>query len=68
MADADRKMIETYIHAIRREDRVTDSVYEGRLSQCKACAKLLDGTCQACGCYVELRALAQNGRCPDRKW
>lgn len=68
MAEADRNMIKTYIAAIKKEDRVSEDVYETRLSVCKECDRLNAGTCNACGCYVELRALTPVSHCPYKKW
>lgn len=68
MAEADIAMIEKYKAAIKSEDRVSDEVYESRLSVCKKCEKLNAGTCAACGCYVELRALSPVSRCPYHNW
>ncbi len=64
MAEADQKMIEKYREAIKKADRVSATEYERRLSICKECELLNAGTCGACGCYVELRAIAKAGRCP----
>ena len=68
MAEADRSMIQTYIVAIKKEDRGSNDVYETRLSACKECDRLNAGTCNACGCYVELRALTPVSHCPYKKW
>ena len=68
MAGADIEMIEKYKEAIKEADRVSPDTYEKRLSACKSCDKLNEGTCGACGCYVELRAIAKTGRCPYKKW
>ena len=68
MAKADIAMIEKYKSAIKPQDRTTEAIYESRLSVCKTCQKLNAGTCGACGCYVELRALGKTNRCPDKKW
>ena len=57
MAEADAAMIKKYVDAIKGEDRVPEKEYEARLAVCKACDRLNAGTCNACGCYVELRAL-----------
>lgn len=62
------EMIEKYRAAIKQSDRVDTAEYERRLSVCRACDKLLAGTCNACGCYVELRAVAQVSHCPKKKW
>lgn len=68
MAEADAAMIEKYKAAIKNEDRVSEVVYERRLAVCKECDRLNSGTCAACGCYVELRALSPMSRCPYKKW
>lgn len=68
MAEADQKMIEKYREAIKKADRVSGTEYERRLAICKECELLNAGTCGACGCYVELRAVAKAGRCPYKKW
>ncbi|MBQ2115498.1 MAG: hypothetical protein IIW54_02160 [Lachnospiraceae bacterium] len=62
------EMIEKYRDAIKQADRVTDEEYEKRLGICQECEKLNAGTCGACGCYVELRAIAKVSRCPRKKW
>ena len=68
MAEADMAMITKYKEAIKENDRVSEEVYEARLSVCKSCEFLNAGTCGACGCYVELRAVAKAGKCPYKKW
>lgn len=68
MAEADAAMIEKYKAAIKAEEQAEEKEYERRLSICKSCDLLNQGTCGACGCYVELRAAARAGRCPHRKW
>lgn len=68
MAEEDAKQIEKYKDAIKLADRVSETVYEERLAVCKSCDLLNAGTCGACGCYVELRAVAKSGRCPHKKW
>ena len=54
---AELEMIKKYRDAIKQSDRVSEEEYENRLSVCRECEKLLSGTCGACGCYVELRAI-----------
>lgn len=68
MAEADKSMIEKYKDAIKKNDRVSEEKYEERLSICKECERLNAGTCNACGCYVELRALGKVSSCPYHKW
>lgn len=43
-------------------------LYEKRLAACKECEKLSEGTCLACGCYVELRAAVGKNKCPYKYW
>ena len=57
-----------YIDAIAPEDRIDDEGYEGRLNICKECDLLNQGTCNACGCYVEIRAAVKKSGCPKKKW
>lgn len=68
MEEADKLNIKKYQDAIKEADKVSASLYESRLTICKACDYLNAGTCNACGCYVELRALSSLSRCPHRHW
>ena len=68
LAIEDQKNIKRYLDAIKPHDRVEEEVYEARLAVCRECDRLIDATCQACGCYVELRAAIRHGRCPYKKW
>jgi hypothetical protein len=68
MAEADQKMIEKYKSAIKLEDQPSPEEYERRLAICKECDRLNAGTCDACGCYVELRAASKMAHCPYKKW
>ena len=68
MAEEDVLKIEKYKEAIKQQDRVSEEKYEERLHICKQCEKLNAGTCNACGCYVELRAFGIQGTCPYKKW
>ena len=56
--------LEEYIESISLDDRTPDAEYEKRLSICKSCPQLLEGTCLACGCYVEVRAAFRVKKCP----
>lgn len=68
LAAKDQKNIGKYIDAIKPQDRTDGEAYEERLAVCRNCEKLTEATCQACGCYVELRAAIRHGRCPYKKW
>lgn len=66
MTKEDSAKISKYRDAIT--DRIYEPVYESRLAICKECDFLNAGTCYACGCYVELRALGKHSNCPHKKW
>ena len=72
LAELDNKKLLVQIReAVERldaRDRVSDKEYENRLGVCRACDYLNEGTCNACGCYVEIRAAAKTGSCPYKKW
>ena len=66
MAEADAKMIEKYKEAIKKEDQVSESEYERRLTVCKTCELLNAGTCGACGCYVRSEERRVGKECRSR--
>lgn len=68
LAEEEQKDLKKYLSVIKKQDRVSDEEYEKRLNVCRECEKLTEATCQACGCYVEYRAVVKQGRCPDKKW
>ncbi len=57
-----------YIDAISTDEKASKELYEERLNICRQCADLLEGTCNSCGCYVELRAASDKSYCPNKKW
>lgn len=59
------KSILDYVKALPAEEKVSDEVYETRLSICKTCEDLVNGMCKKCGCFVELRAAKQFMNCPS---
>lgn len=63
--------IRDYVSVISPELKVDDRTYYARLEQCKSCDHLKKATCDLCGCFVEVRAVRKNQRCPnvnDRRW
>ena len=62
------KLIVEGIKALPAEDLTSEKITSERLSVCKECEKINQGTCLACGCYVEIRAALKTGKCPYSKW
>lgn len=60
--------LHSYIRNLSPDIRCTKECYQNRLSKCKECERLIDGMCNACGCYVELRAAMEKKNCPYGKW
>ena len=56
------------LSSLPAEDLTDPNETEKRLSFCKGCEKLNQGTCLACGCFVEIRASLKKGSCPYGKW
>ena len=54
--------------SLPKEDLVDNAESNRRLDVCKDCGKLNQGTCLACGCFIEIRASLKKGTCPYNKW
>ena len=67
-AEKDGENIKKFIDIIAPSERADDGLYEKRLEICGDCDKLLESTCNACGCYVQIRAAALSATCPKKKW
>lgn len=65
--EAYMKQLHRCIELLDRDVKTAEEIYKGRLSLCKQCDYLEAGTCQACGCYVELRAAVKKSHCPYKK-
>lgn len=63
-----RDKLERLITLMDESEKAEEALYQERLAQCKTCEKLVTGTCMVCGCFVELRAAAKDGRCPNHRW
>lgn len=68
LAETEQGDLKKYLAVIKQQDKVSDEIYETRLNICRECDKLLEATCEACGCYVEYRAIIKHGKCPYKKW
>ncbi len=62
------KKIKRLLDLMKPDEKASEDIYENRLGICQACHYLSEGTCAACGCFVELRAAASGGQCPYNKW
>ncbi|MDE5983714.1 MAG: hypothetical protein K2H13_00460 [Eubacterium sp.] len=65
------KEISEYIHNLDDALKVSDEIYQYRLSFCRECDYLISGMCRKCGCYVEVRAILKSKSCPNfdnKKW
>ncbi len=62
------KIVVEGIRALPAEDLVSEEIESVRLGYCRQCDKINQGTCLACGCFVEIRAATKKGRCPYKKW
>lgn len=58
------ELVREYIDALPEEMRADDELYQARLSLCRECDRLRNGTCLLCGCYVEMRAAKKHMSCP----
>lgn len=70
MLDKDQyfKTLQEIIEHLDENIKTPGPLYEERLNICTGCERLIDGMCNACGCYVELRAAKKDGKCPYKKW
>lgn len=59
------EIIRDRIASMPEEQRADDGTIAARLTVCRACDHLMNGTCALCGCYVELRAAKKKQTCPD---
>ena len=62
--------VRDYVAGLPEEQKAPEAVYQARLSLCRGCEALRDGTCGLCGCYVEARAAKRGLSCPHvpPKW
>ena len=62
-ADMARSVAE-YVASLDESVRTPEEAYRARLSLCRECPELMNGTCRLCGCYVETRAAKRVQGCP----
>lgn len=59
------RQISEYLAAMDPALKAEPGVYQARLGRCQACEHLISGTCQKCGCFVEVRCAKARQACPD---
>ena len=64
-ASALASVLRELIDQIPQEERASAALVEKRLTACRTCPHLHQGTCALCGCYVEHRAERKKSTCPD---
>ena len=57
-----------YIRNLDQAIKASSQLYEERLETCKTCERLINGMCNACGCFVEMRAAVHKNKCPYDTW
>lgn len=57
--------LKAYMDTLDNDLKVSKEIYEVRLNMCKQCDFLISGMCLKCGCYVELRAVLKDKKCPN---
>lgn len=60
--------LEQKIKHIETHLKVSEDIYQSRMSICESCDKLDQAICRGCGCYVELRGVMKRNSCPYNKW
>ena len=55
------------IDILPEKEKTEKTEYMLRLDKCRQCEELLEGTCQVCGCYAELRAARKTSHCPGKR-
>lgn len=63
-----RRDIQRILMLMDQEEKAPKELYQARLETCQSCEYLYEGTCNACGCYAELRAAGRATHCPYKKW
>lgn len=57
------KNIYDYIAALSEDVKVSGEEYRRRLDICMTCGHLVNGMCNLCGCFVEVRASKTVNHC-----
>lgn len=52
-----------YIQNLPEDLKADQETYAARLEKCRACDHLVNGMCELCGCFVEVRAVKRKQHC-----
>lgn len=56
-------------HAVKtKKVLAAKNIVEDRIKTCKGCEQLKLNRCQACGCYIVVKAGMDAEKCPEGKW
>jgi hypothetical protein len=64
----EKAVVYRYISELSNKEKVSEDLFQERLEICRSCKYLQAFTCQACGCFVEVRAAVKAQKCPYKKW
>ena len=63
-----RALAERLYSLMDQKERAGEEMIRQRLGVCAVCSRKAGDTCISCGCYVLIRAMSKNSRCPLRHW
>ncbi len=67
-AGKEKEIVYGYISELSAGERAGEALFQERLTTCRQCKWLEQATCQACGCFVEVRAAVRKNHCPYKMW
>ena len=67
-AGKEKEIVYRYISELSKTEKAPEPLFQERLDMCRMCQWLSSATCQACGCFVEVRAAVRKHKCPYQKW
>lgn len=67
-AGREKEIVYRYIAGLSEGEKASEELFKKRLEQCRTCKWLETATCQACGCFVEVRAAVKKQKCPYKLW
>lgn len=68
LTDDDKfRTVYEYIESLPKESRAAPEVERRRLAFCMKCEHLINGMCELCGCFVEVRAAKSALHCAKSK-